>query len=66
MTTNNDELQRWVGKLQRKLDSTPLTKGDREDLEELVAIVVNTALKQMVQPISPGEPVRKSKNGGAQ
>jgi|Deesub1362B_J571_1020462.scaffolds.fasta_scaffold07694_2 DNA-binding protein YbaB len=66
MTANSQELQRWVNRLQRKLDSMLLTKYDREELEELVAIIVNFAMRQVtqakVEEIEAG--TRKRRNGG--
>jgi len=64
MATNNQELQKWVDKFQRKLDSIPLTKWDREDLEELMTIIVSVALKQIVQPTAQPTKTPAQKNGG--
>lgn len=64
MTTDSNELRKWVDRFQRKLDSTPLTRWDREELEELMTIVVNTALRQMVQTSAQPAGSRNKDNGG--
>lgn len=66
MNKDANELNRWVTKLQRKLDSMPLTKLDREELEEISAIIVNLAQRQMVADKTPATPqaTKSKKNGG--
>jgi len=66
MTANSQELQRWVYRLQRKLDSMLLTKYDREELEELVAIIVSMAMRELAQARAEEVEVgtRKRRNGG--
>jgi hypothetical protein len=61
MTTGSNELRKWVEKFQRKLDSVPLTRWDREELEELMTVIVNVAVKQMVQ--TPAQPAGSSNRG---
>lgn len=62
--SNSDELNKWVARLYRRLDGIPMTKTDREDVEELVTIVVQTTQKQLVAPGST-EPVKSRKDGGS-
>ena len=52
MPNEANELNRWIGRLQRKLDSMPLTKLDREELEEMLAILVKLAQRPPA-PVPP-------------
>ena len=45
--SNTSEVNKWVSRLQRKLDSLPLTRLDREELEEMLAIIHNLSLRQV-------------------
>ena len=68
MPNDSNELNRWVSRVQRKLDSMPLTKLDREELEEMIAIIINLAQQQVVA--APGRESTQTstkttkKNGG--
>jgi len=61
MPNETNELNRWIGRVQRKLDSMALTKLDREELEEMLAIVVNLAQRpEKAQTEAAPQPVTKS------
>jgi len=66
MVSNSNEINRWVTRFQRKLDSMPLTKLDREELEEMLAIIHNLFLRQLTGEVSetPVESGARRKNGG--
>lgn len=68
MAKNADELNRWHTRVQRKLEGMPLTKLDREELEEMLAIIVNLAQRQMVaaetQAAAETSSRRAKKDGG--
>jgi len=68
MPNGANELNRWVTRVQRKLDSMPLTKLDREELEEMIVIIVNLAQQQLVAAQTEGasqtSSPRSKKNGG--
>jgi len=67
MASNSNEINRWVTRFQRKLDSLPLTKLDREELEEMLAIMHNLLVRPLTGEVSE-TPVqsstRRKKNGG--
>jgi len=69
MVSNSNEINRWVTRFQRKLDSLPLTKLDREELEEMLAIIHNLLLRQLTGEVSE-TPVqsstRRKRNGGGE
>ena len=68
MANNAGELNRWVARIQRKLDGMPLTRLDREELEEMIAIIHSLSLRQLTgeasQPAAAESVTRKKKNGG--
>jgi hypothetical protein len=69
MVSNSNEINRWITRFQRKLDSMPLTKLDREELEEMLAIIHNLFLRQLTEEVSetPVESgTRRKRNGGGE
>jgi len=68
MVSNSNEINRWITRFQRKLDSMPLTKLDREELEEMLAIIHNLFLRQLTGEVSetPVESGRRKRNGGGE
>lgn len=63
---DRNELNRWLNRFTRRLDGIPLTKADREDLEELMTIIVNQVQQQVVAPVLPETETTKGKrNGGS-
>ncbi len=50
---NTNELNKWVVRLQRKLDAMALSKLDREELEEILSIILRLVEQQLVVPVEP-------------
>jgi hypothetical protein len=68
MMNNSNEINKWVTRFQRKLDSMPLTKLDREELEEMLAIIHNLSLRQLTREVSetPVESSRRKRDSGGE
>ena len=45
---DTNEMNKWLVRLQRKLDTLPMTKVDREELEDTVGIIVRLIQMHLV------------------